>query len=115
MNPSMFFLYMLFSLLLSLLLLFVSLFFMENIFNESSESPFECGFEPISFSRVPFSIQFFSISIIFLVFDLEVTIIVPLLMMHKSVTLLFNMSLINLVLILGLLVEWNDGSLEWVT
>jgi NADH-ubiquinone oxidoreductase chain 3 len=41
-------------------------------------SPFECGFDPFSNSRIPFSLRFYIITIIFLVFDVEIAIILPL-------------------------------------
>jgi len=40
-------------------------------------SPFECGFDPVGVRRVPFCIKFFLVSIIFLVFDVEVTLLLP--------------------------------------
>nr|QPN54226.1 NADH dehydrogenase subunit 3 [Osborniella crotophagae] len=106
--------YLLMSLMLTLMIFSISLFFMEDKPNESSESPFECGFEPISFSRIPFSMQFFSISIVFLIFDLEIVIILPLLKsMSTQVSFKIFMSFIILILILGLIIEWYDGSLNW--
>ena len=40
-------------------------------------SPFECGFDPAGVRRIPFCIKFFLVSIIFLVFDVEVTLLLP--------------------------------------
>jgi len=40
-------------------------------------SPFECGFDPVGVRRIPFCIKFFLVSIIFLVFDVEVTLLLP--------------------------------------
>nr|YP_010890508.1 NADH dehydrogenase subunit 3 [Colpocephalum eucarenum]WIM51514.1 NADH dehydrogenase subunit 3 [Colpocephalum eucarenum] len=106
--------YMTLSVVISLLIFLVSLFFMENKVNEAGESPFECGFEPISFSRTPFSMQFFSITIIFLIFDLEIVIILPLMNSFQNEWLISLMiSLITIVLLLGLIIEWYDGSLKW--
>ena len=46
----------------------------------SKASPFECGFWPHKSSRLPFSLQFFLIALIFLVFDVELIFIFPLLL-----------------------------------
>merc|ERR1712048_1176890 len=40
-------------------------------------SPFECGFSPFSINRPPFSLHFFILALVFIVFDLELTLIFP--------------------------------------
>nr|YP_010996498.1 NADH dehydrogenase subunit 3 [Sophonia microstaina]WPC85240.1 NADH dehydrogenase subunit 3 [Sophonia microstaina] len=79
-------------------------------------SPFECGFNPISYKRLPFSIHFFLIAVIFLVFDIEVIIIIPSILTFKySILLSWLMTLILflVILMLGLIHEWLNGMLKW--
>nr|APL97267.1 NADH dehydrogenase subunit 3 [Tirumala limniace] len=79
-------------------------------------SPFECGFDPKSLSRIPFSLHFFLITMIFLIFDVEIALIFPLIVTFK-ISNLINWWKINLffiiVLLLGLYHEWNQNMLNW--
>nr|YP_010729993.1 NADH dehydrogenase subunit 3 [Amblyomma patinoi]WEF75007.1 NADH dehydrogenase subunit 3 [Amblyomma patinoi] len=96
--------------LMFLLLNFKSLKMKEKL------SPFECGFDPFSLSRMPFSLKFFFLGIVFLVFDVEIIVILPfpILLMNKSFSLMFSFIMINLVILLGFLYEWKSGMIEWM-
>nr|UCC46149.1 NADH dehydrogenase subunit 3 [Zicrona caerulea] len=79
-------------------------------------SPFECGFDPKSSARTPFSIQFFLIAVLFLIFDIEIAIILPIIITMKwslTKTWILTIMLFIIILILGLYHEWNNGVLEW--
>jgi len=79
-------------------------------------SPFECGFDPKGSGRVPFSTRFFLLVVIFLVFDVEVALLIPLpLLVWTKFTLesILGCIFFIIILILGLLHEWKEGSLDW--
>nr|ADO20344.1 NADH dehydrogenase subunit 3 [Turdus olivaceofuscus] len=79
-------------------------------------SPYECGFDPLGSARLPFSIRFFLVAILFLLFDLEIALLLPLpwatQLQHPTATLTWASALI-LLLTLGLIYEWTQGGLEW--
>lgn len=84
--------------------------------NREKSSPFECGFDPIVSNRLPFSLQFYLIRIIFLIFDVEIAIILPIVLTFSYIKfiILFNFLIILLILLLGLFIEWKEGALKWL-
>nr|WNH21381.1 NADH dehydrogenase subunit 3 [Lucania parva] len=79
-------------------------------------SPYECGFDPLGSARLPFSLRFFLIAILFLLFDLEIALLLPLPWGDQLSSPLVTFSWASLVLILltlGLVYEWLQGGLEW--
>lgn len=78
-------------------------------------SPFECGFDPYGTSRLPFSLRFYLIALIFLIFDVEIVLILPVVVTASIVSLqvwcLILMGFIG-VLLLGLYYEWAQGALN---
>nr|UYB78580.1 NADH dehydrogenase subunit 3 [Alectorobius rietcorreai] len=88
----------------------------KNFFKKEKNTPFECGFDPFSLTRQPFSLRYFMISIIFLIFDIEIIILLPfpLLNFSKNIQLILMISLIILIIFLGLLYEWKNGMIQWL-
>nr|YP_008379170.1 NADH dehydrogenase subunit 3 [Rondotia menciana]AGO20410.1 NADH dehydrogenase subunit 3 [Rondotia menciana] len=79
-------------------------------------SPFECGFDPKSVARIPFSLHFFLITVIFLIFDVEIVLIFPIIMLFKTVNMLTwtkTSIFFIMILLLGLYHEWNQNMLNW--
>lgn len=87
-----------------------------NVYSEKS-SPYECGFDPIGSARLPFSIKFFLVAITFLLFDLEIALLLPLpwaaQFNNLNLVLIIALLLIS-ILALGLAYEWIQKGLEWV-
>nr|ARF05738.1 NADH dehydrogenase subunit 3 [Neoplecostomini gen. n. sp. n. TEP-2017] len=79
-------------------------------------SPYECGFDPLGSARLPFSLRFFLVAILFLLFDLEIALLLPLPwgnQLSNPMETLFLASTILTLLTLGLIYEWVQGGLEW--
>nr|UIS24504.1 NADH dehydrogenase subunit 3 [Aedeomyia squamipennis] len=104
-------------LLISIIVMMLASFLSKKtIIDREKSSPFECGFDPMNYSRLPFSIRFFLITIIFLIFDVEIALILPMIMTLKISNLMqwsFTTMFFILILLIGLYHEWNQGALEW--
>lgn len=86
--------------------------------NREELSPYECGFEHHNVSRIPFSLRYFFLTLIFLLFDLEIVLMlfIPYILLsnYYFLSLLFLIGFIY-VLFFSLIYEWNDGTLEWIS
>nr|WEV93768.1 NADH dehydrogenase subunit 3 [Dociostaurus tartarus] len=84
--------------------------------DREKSSPFECGFDPKSSARMPFSLRFFLIAVIFLIFDVEIALILPIVIIMKTSNIMvWTISTMFFIMVLlgGLYHEWNQGALQW--
>nr|QOJ45157.1 NADH dehydrogenase subunit 3 [Rheobates palmatus] len=104
------------ALALALLLAFIS-FWLPTVLPDSEKlSPYECGFDPLGSARLPYSMRFFLIAILFLLFDLEIALLLPTPWAAQLPNPLFTILwsfVILLLLTLGFIYEWLQGGLEW--
>nr|YP_009048391.1 NADH dehydrogenase subunit 3 [Rana kunyuensis]AHG53819.1 NADH dehydrogenase subunit 3 [Rana kunyuensis] len=79
-------------------------------------SPYECGFDPLGSARLPYSMRFFLVAILFLLFDLEIALLLPtpwaIQLQTPTMTIIWA-SVIIILLTLGFIYEWLQGGLEW--
>nr|YP_636965.1 NADH dehydrogenase subunit 3 [Aptocyclus ventricosus]BAC23664.1 NADH dehydrogenase subunit 3 [Aptocyclus ventricosus] len=102
--------------LLAMILAIVSFWIPQMAPDYVKLSPYECGFDPSNSARLPFSLRFFLVAILFLLFDLEIALLLPLpwgdQLASPMLTLLWATTILTL-LTLGLIHEWLQGGLEW--
>nr|QWE36962.1 NADH dehydrogenase subunit 3 [Pungitius pungitius]QWE36975.1 NADH dehydrogenase subunit 3 [Pungitius pungitius] len=101
---------------LSIVLALVSFWLPQMTPDHEKLSPYECGFDPLGSARLPFSLRFFLVAILFLLFDLEIALLLPLpwgdQLTTPLLTFLWATAVLTL-LTLGLIYEWMQGGLEW--
>nr|YP_010429237.1 NADH dehydrogenase subunit 3 [Praomys morio]USQ66743.1 NADH dehydrogenase subunit 3 [Praomys morio] len=102
--------------LLSLTLVLIAFWLPQmNLYTEKA-NPYECGFDPTSSARLPFSMKFFLVAITFLLFDLEIALLLPLpwaIQLSNTSTTTITAFILVTILSLGLCYEWVQKGLEW--
>nr|YP_009740699.1 NADH dehydrogenase subunit 3 [Euparatettix bimaculatus]QID03661.1 NADH dehydrogenase subunit 3 [Euparatettix bimaculatus] len=110
---------MMISSMIPIFMMTISMFISKKMISDREKSsPFECGFNPKTRARLPFSIQFFMISMLFLIFDVEIVLIIPLIPIMKMSSIKYwwiSTSMFIMILLLGIYYEWNQGMLKWAT
>merc|ERR1712080_43250 len=92
------------TLITTLILVAGNLLYKKNIFDVEKLSPFECGFST-KFNALPFSLRFFIVCLIFLIFDVELVLLFPFLVSIKNGIRFYavvGLFLFTLLLIIGL-------------
>nr|YP_010958497.1 NADH dehydrogenase subunit 3 [Ophidion marginatum]WMY90767.1 NADH dehydrogenase subunit 3 [Ophidion marginatum] len=108
--------FMAFTIALSAILATVSFWLPQMKPDYEKLSPYECGFDPMGSARLPFSLRFFLVAILFLLFDLEIALLLPLPWGNQLASPLETFAwatTILVILTLGLIHEWVQGGLEW--
>src|SRR6185312_15938576 len=78
-------------------------------------SPYECGFEAFDDARRQFDVRFYLVSILFIIFDLEVAFLFPWAVVLGDIGWFGFLSMMGFlaVLTIGFIYEWNKGAVEW--
>ncbi len=78
-------------------------------------SAYECGFNAFDDARMRFDVRFYLVSILFIIFDLEIAFLFPWAVAFKDVgdVGFWSMMVFLAVLTIGFAYEWKKGALEW--
>jgi NADH-quinone oxidoreductase subunit A len=78
-------------------------------------SAYECGFNAFDDARMKFDIRYYLVSILFIIFDLEVAFLFPWSVSFHEIGMLgfWSMMVFLGVLTVGFIYEWKKGALEW--
>ncbi|MDY0300169.1 MAG: NADH-quinone oxidoreductase subunit A [Trichlorobacter sp.] len=78
-------------------------------------SPYECGCEPVGSAQERFTIRFYIVAMLFILFDIEAVFLYPWAILYKKLGLfgLVEMGVFILILFVGYVYVWKKGALEW--
>jgi NADH-quinone oxidoreductase subunit A len=78
-------------------------------------SAYECGFNAFDDARMKFDVRFYLVSILFIIFDLEVAFLFPWAVSFGQIGMFgfWSMMVFLAVLTIGFIYEWKKGALEW--
>lgn len=107
--------FFLIAVLLPVVLLFVSRLLHRRVFGREKLMPYECGIDPIGDARDRFSVRFYIVAMLFLVFDVEVVFLFPWAIIYDKLALfgLAEMLVFIGILVVGYYYAWRKGALEW--
>jgi NADH-quinone oxidoreductase subunit A len=83
--------------------------------NKSKMSPYECGMEPVGDVRQRFSVKFYLVGMLFILFDVEAVFLYPWAVLLKRLKMFgfWEMMTYVLIILVGFLYVWQKGVLDW--
>lgn len=103
------------ALILSFFIIILPKVFASKKYNKNKLESYECGFDTFSEARSKFDIRFYLISMLFIIFDLEIAFLIPWSVNLKETKMFgfYSMMFFLLILVIGFIYEWKKGALEW--
>ena len=85
-------------------------------YNKVKLEPYECGIEPDTDARSRYSVRYYLIAMLFVIFDVETVFMFPWAVIMDELALfgLIEMLVFLFILVLGYVYAWRKGALEWV-
>ena len=99
----------------ALVTLFLSAIFGKRKITPQKMIPYECGMDPIGEARKRFSVRFYIVAMLFIVFDIEAVFLYPWAVIFRDLKIfgLAEMGLFISILLVGFVYVWKKGALEW--
>jgi NADH-quinone oxidoreductase subunit A len=92
-----------------------SFFLGKRVKDKVKDSPYECGIAPTGSARERFSVKFYLVAIVFILFDIEAVFLYPWAVVYRDLKMFgFVEMLLFIVLVLsGFFYIWKKGALDW--
>jgi NADH:ubiquinone oxidoreductase subunit 3 (subunit A) len=110
---SLFLIYFIICNLVAFLIINLSQIISEKKLDLEKLSAYECGFDPFGDARHTFSIKFYLVAILFVIFDLEIVFLFPWSITLNSYQAYYSMVYFLIILTIGFIYEWKRGALDW--
>jgi NADH-quinone oxidoreductase subunit A len=83
--------------------------------NKVKDSPYECGITPVGSARNRFSVKFYLVGMLFILFDIEAIFLYPWAVVYRELKLFafFEMLLFIVLVLAGFFYIWKKGVLNW--
>jgi NADH-quinone oxidoreductase subunit A len=93
----------------------ISYFIGKRVKDRVKDSPYECGIAPTGSARERFSVKFYLVGIVFILFDIEAVFLYPWAVVYRELKMFaFVEMLLFIVLVLvGFFYVWKKGALDW--
>jgi len=109
------YLFIILSIVLSTVIILVSYILSYQKQDNEKISAYECGFSPFDDARSKFDVKFYLVSILFIIFDIEVSYLFPWVISLPNIGSLgfWSMVFFFFILTIGFIYEWMEGALDW--
>jgi len=83
--------------------------------NKVKNQPYECGMTPVGDARGRFSVKFYLVAMVFILFDVEIVFLFPWAVVFRELRLygFFSMLVYMIVILAGFFFLWRKGALDW--
>jgi NADH-quinone oxidoreductase subunit A len=87
----------------------------KRVKNKVKDAPYECGITPVGSARNRFSVKFYLVAMLFILFDIEAIFLYPWVVVYRELKLFafFEMLLFIALVLAGFFYIWKKGVLDW--